>query len=511
MALKDTDRLKLYFRDHNMNYDGMSFVESELGSAHHATTEDTVPAFPSAFQWSDFCEFFQYKPNSTFYLFIGEIEYRNSRRGYIRCQGHILWLSQTIFVTTINFLLSDADTFRRQRMFHYAVSVSTELTCYAYSLLSFAATCPEQVMAIAPSALPLHLFRHLTARLSAGELKFLELINGVPCFPATLCTLFMSIFPQRENNVRVTADETIIFNFRFYDEECKLDEAHLTAISMYPFSVAATVSLLSFQDNVDLDRVNDLLCDSQHLLNLQVPEEMIGFDSEEISFTANQNFHSLIIPKFSYGEISLNLLDGLALNVGLKELHIDFSGRKLADFHENLEYLFRHVLPNCCSLNNVALNLRDEDRRHDQPRDAFFEEVVQIIHMSSPAASSSVPNRFGSVFSLQLTHSVEHSRNIWYTPASPTETWDKLVSPSLVLSWCRQQRNEQSWATLPKLFLPSGLMGRMVHLTNRNVVYAKTAHYLSEKGLSPFDPSIANASVIYETLRLFHPSLGQWR
>jgi hypothetical protein len=511
MTVKRTDRLELYFRDHNMNYDGMCFDEFELESGGQATIEDTVPVFPSTFQWSDFREFFRYKPDSIFHLDVGDIEYWYSQHGRIVCQGQVLWLSQTIFVTTINFILSDKDTFRDQRMFQYAVSVSPELTCYAYSLSSFAATCPEQVVEIAPSALPLHFFQHLTSHLSTGQLKFLELINGVPCFPARLCTLFMYIFPRREANVRLTPDETIIFNFRFYGEECKLDEAQLTAITMHPCSVAATVRLLSFQDSVNLDRVNTLLRDSQHLMNLHVPEELIAFNSDEISFTANQHFHSLTIPKFSDIKISLNLLDGIALNVGLQEFHIDFSGRKLADFRENLEYLFRHVLPKCCSLSHVALNLRDEDRHHDQPRDAFFEEVEQIIHMSSPAASSSVLNRFGSVFSLKLTHSVEHSRKIWYTPASPTETWDKLVSPSLVLSWCRHQRNEQSWATSPRLLLPSGLIGRMVHLTNRNVVYAKTAHYLSEKGLSPFDPSIANASVIYETLRMFHPSLGQRR
>jgi hypothetical protein len=195
----------------------------------------------------------------------------------------------------------------------------------------------------------------------------------------------LSIFPRSETHVKaspdvlanLTEEATVSFRFRAMLFDREEDEVQVMTLTTSPYILQATVRMIGFQD-VCLDRVNQLLRNtkSTNIPRFQVPEELINFDSEQISFIANQHFRFLSIPEFNNGEISSKLLDGLALNTGLEHLRVDFPDHGLADFWKNLEHLFQNVLPSC-SLRHVALNLRDEDYHHNQPRDTFFEEVTQ--------------------------------------------------------------------------------------------------------------------------------------
>jgi hypothetical protein len=170
---------------------------------------------------------------------------------------------------------------------------------------------------------------------------------------------------------------------------------------------------------------------------------------------------------------------------------------------KTLTHLFGNVLPRCCSLRTLTLDLLEH--RGPQDRHLFYEEVVRCLASSS---TTRVKDRFGSLSSIMVTHTplcwppraALESLVLEKLVLPPSAEWDRLVSPSLVLTWCQdQQRNERFAKKLQRM----GLIVPAIRQVNLDVAYRKTSP------VAPHDSRTANAGVIYDSIRSFHPAFGR--
>jgi hypothetical protein len=328
-----------------------------------------------------------------------------------------------------------------------------------------------------------------------------------------LCSLFLSILPQIESNGKSEPQiVTALFAvpealFVIPDESdlvaATMDEQQLEVFAAYPYNYRIQLDLGKMSEDLPLERVNQLLRESQHVRHLGVEESLAKFDSSNSSFSSNPRLHSLHLNRIFQGEISKNLLDGVAVNMCIQDLELNFRehGLEQERFLKTLEYLFQIVLPKCRSLRSLTLAFSIECF---EDRLLFFEKVVQCIATSSLSPRRKLKTRFGSLVSLRIFT----FRGTEATEA-PNEMFNRIVSHSLALSWCEQSRNEQSWSDSVELAVPAGLVASMVCATNQDVVYVKTTGHALRDTPRPFDSRTANVSVIYDLVRSFHPDFSE--
>jgi hypothetical protein len=498
--LRSTDRLQQFCQ-------GCNYLISEriLWSnvtevdllVQEAPIEDAAPAFPHEFRLNEFRQHFSADdfPRGTIRLFapsVGGIARLVPMRSVSRAnksqRADILWLSEEIFLSTINFpLIHNEGDHHGLHLFQYQMLVAPvqgpELECFVYSLWSFTATTQQQLADLPASDLPLHFFRHLVAGMPADQLKCLKFRPGAYYFPPTHCMAFLSILPPSVDNEESTPRTTVSFD--------GLDEEQLRALTILGYSPHAQL-VLGTRAEVSQSLFNQILRECQNLLHLEIPTQLINFDGDDVTFATNPQFRSLTIPRVNEFNVSSLLMDGLAFNRGLNHLILEYSGSIYestrwpslsSTARSNLEYLFQHVLPKCCFLRRLTLNISRGSPLFAFP---FGREMTRLVVDSSAQAAGL--HRFGSVMSINITYTC-FSGKVIVIP--PNENWDKLVSPSLVLNWCRSQGTESAFSG------PSqhpALIGRAISQTNQNVVYKKTSN------MKPREPRPANASVVYSLL-----------
>jgi hypothetical protein len=514
--LRQTDRLHRLCQacdyrvmDNSDDWSKVTEVEFVHEESLHVTTEQDVPTFPPDFRWDAFCAcwaprseelivLLSTRPPEIMERWVPIPDVNTTDNLCHEPRALVLWVSNTTFLSLIEFRLCTNFFFGGRPLFEYRVSFSPGMgDYYAYSVSRFTVTTLEDGMAATSSEIPLRFLHHVTAGLPTGFFSHLELTPGEPDFPPRLCSQFLSIIRPDESNDECVPCTTVRF---FTGLRAGYDEDQLVAILSHHYCAQVKLVLGAFREHVPLDRVNQLLCESQTLRHLRVPENLIEFDSSDLSFTSNPHFLSLEILDISDGEISLKLLDGLALNTGLNDVTLGFSIPRDRPFHapalDKLTHLFGHVLPKCSSLSSLTLDLY-----HAYPTSyprPLYEEIVRSIASSSPAR---IKDRFGSLSSIKVLFSyfaygASGRRNLLVLP--PSETWDRLVSPSLLLTWCRKQRNGHSAKRLPL-----GLIVAAMRQINQNVAYRKTSV------VKPCDSRAANASAIYDTICTFHPAFGR--
>jgi hypothetical protein len=474
----------------------VEFVHEE---SFHVTTENDVPTFPPDFRWDAFCACWAPQPEGEEELIVrlftrlpevmgGWVPIPNANATDNLCQkASVLWLSCTTFLSLIEFQLTRNIFGGAQQLSEYRVSFSPGLgDYYAYSVSRFTDTTLDDGMAATSSEIPLRFLQHVTAGLPTGFFTHLYLMPGEPDFPPRLCSQFLSIIRPDESNNEGSPRTTV----RFFPD--LRDEDQLVAILAHHYCARVKLELVVLREHIPLDRVNQLLCECQTLRHLRVPENLTNFDSS-LSFTSNPHFLSLEIMDIPDGVISLKLLDGLALNTGLNDLILGFSILSGHPLLETLTHLFGNVLPKCSSLSTLTLDLHDaHPNRSPGSGHLFYEEIVRCIASSSPVRAK---DRFGSLLSIKVSYAAYDASGWRMFVASPNETWDRHVSPPLLLTWCRKQRNAKR--------LPLGLIVAAMRQINQNVAYRKTSV------VKPCDSRAANASAIYDTICTFHPAFGR--
>jgi hypothetical protein len=493
------------------------FREVELvfdRTSKHLLSDDVPLPFPRDFGWKEFCNCWtakKYQLSIDLYanapscarapIRVGEAGEASPSLSH----AVILWLSNTVFLSCLEFRLTN-DQIDKQSMFDYEVTFDPfrdSWPLYVYSLSSFTVARTEGFVEPTPPDLPLHFFRHVAALAPVDFFERMDLHGGRGKYISPrLCTLFLSILPTQESDGRSMPQTSIaLLGNEYQHYPVPLDEQQLEVIATYPHNSQVKLNLGEISDDVSLDRVNQLLRESQHIRHLGVDGSLANFDGRDGSFSSNPRLRSLWIHTVGSG-ISESLLDGLSINTGIQHLELSLEEHlpEQEGFRKPLEYLFEQVLPKCRSLRSLTLKITNWVSEDDIDLSDFREIIFQ--HIAASAAGTRVL-RFGSLVSLRLiTESYEDVVD------APSEIFNRILSPSLALSWCQQSRNEHSWATSPVLAVPGGLVPSMVRATNQDVIYVKTTGQKPSDIPLPFDSRTANATVIYDLVRLFYASFS---
>jgi hypothetical protein len=88
------------------------------------------------------------------------------------------------------------------------------------------------------------------------------------------------------------------------------------------------------------EAMNNLLLAFRQPLHLQIPKQLLEFESDEESFASNPAFTALTIPTDLHGQVSNWLLDGLSKNQGVTQLTIGLPFWYDADEHHWIINLF---------------------------------------------------------------------------------------------------------------------------------------------------------------------------
>jgi hypothetical protein len=510
--LRPTNRFQRFCIDQNLNLDDEGewpfLREAELVYDQPLNQlDDAIPSFPPDFRWEEFCECWTARDRGLKLLYSNsESHVEEEIDDWGTTDTSILWLSDAVFLSAVHFQLADDGL-----SFDYGVyffPFRNHSPVYVYSLSSF--TVSREGFA-APPELPLHFFRHLASQTRENFLERMDLRGGyVSRFSPRLCSLFLSILPQRESNDK-SEPQTAMALFAIPDESegeaVAIDEQQLGVVVAHPFNSQTLLDLGEISEELPLERVNQLLRESQHIRHLGIEQRLANFDSSESSFSSNPRLHSLHLNQINRLGISKNLLDGVAVNMCIQDLELKFLVDRLeqgGEFLKTLEYLFQCVLPKCRSLRSLTLEFTFSYPWCEQPL-LFFEKVVQSVAVSSLPPRRKLKSRFGSLVSLQV-------RIVTGTRVVPTETpneiLNRIVSPSLALSWCQQSRNEHSWATSPKLVVSAGLIPSMVCAINQDIIYVKTTGQSPPDIPRPYDSRSANVTIIYDLVRSFHPGFS---
>jgi hypothetical protein len=510
--LRPTNRFQKFCIGRNLNLDDEGewpfLREAELVYDQPLNQlDDMIPSFPPDFRWEEFytCWTTSYWGYKILYTKNTEGHVEEEMDDWCTTDTSILWLSDTVFLSVVLFVLDDDGS-----TFDYGVRFlpfPNHSAVYVYSLSSFVVSRDGFA---APPELPLHFFRHLASQTNENFLERMEVWGGQSRFSPRLCSLFLSILPQSENDENAetqTAMAPFVTPGEGEGRAVVMDEQLLGVVVAYPYNSQTMLDLGEISGELPLERVNQLLRESQHIRHLGVEENLANFDSAESSFSSNPRLRSLHLNKIRHGGISKNLLDGVAVNMCIQDLELKFLVDRLeqgGEFLKTLEYLFQCVLPKCRSLRSLTLEFTFSYPWCEQPL-LFFEKVVQSVAVSSLPPRRKLKSRFGSLVSLQV-------RIVTGTRVVPTETpnemLNRIVSPSLAFSWCQQSRNEHSWATSPKLAVSAGLIPSMVCAINQDIIYVKTAGRSPLDIPRPFDSRSANVTIIYDLVRSFHPGFS---
>jgi hypothetical protein len=218
--LRPTDRLRRLCQDRNYyisrerDYKWSELTELEFirdESACRSWNDSVNPTFPSDFRWEAFSKCWSrvvaicimlYPASSKGDPGLLPVKVLPSTQSRRFPGTRVLWLSDTIFLSVIEFVWSCSVPLPTH-LYQYKVSFSHGRDAYyVYSIASFKATTQREAMAAAwPSKIPINFFQHVTACLPAGFFNHLELSDCRELFSPKLCTLFLSIVKPHENTV----------------------------------------------------------------------------------------------------------------------------------------------------------------------------------------------------------------------------------------------------------------------------------------------------------------------
>jgi hypothetical protein len=485
-------------------------------------TDDAIPLFPADFRWEQFSACWTACEWDSIRLYTCKRGRFPARFGKVDedkpppVGAAVLWLSDTVFLSAVQFSLTKLRGFNNESLFHYGVSFSpfrNKHPVFVYSLSSFTISTAEEFVESTPPDLPLHFFKHV-ASVATENFMQIHLYGSKSYFPPRLCELFLSILPPKEINLTPMPQTSVALFLKpahALNEgyQATVDEQQLEVVAAYRFNSQVKLHLEETSHELLMDRVNQLLRESLHIRHLSVNKQLSNFEGNEISFSSNPAFISVWIENVQNGEISKNLLDGLAMNTGIQSLDVTFSepSPEQEGFRKTLEYLCEHVLPKCRSLRNVTLDFMVQEfmgpwRLPDPDAPYFFrEKILKCIADHSVPPTGKLGDRFGSLVSLRVV-----TKRGYIEP--PSQTLNRIVWPPLSLSWCRQSRNEHSWATSAPSAIPAGLVPSAIRAVNPDVVYVKTTGLDPPLLACPFDSRTANAGVIYDVVRSFHPTFS---
>jgi hypothetical protein len=371
-------------------------------------------------------------------------------------EADILWLSPTVFVSSHLFHGHNGDIHSS-----YAFGMSSPWKLLAYNLPQFDSTTRGFSFG-SVTDLPLRFFRHVSAPIlhDVSSLE-IEIRAKTPVDP------FLAFIPRTDHPPMPAT--TVFFPYAFTEL--------LQALSVYPVHRCFRLRVEAGygESCVKAQELNDLLLGFQFPVHLQVPRDLLYFESVTESFTMNPAFTSLTISTWHAG-LSTNMLDGIARSESLTNLAVDCRGWDRNDNTVSiLKAVICHALQGSRNLKCLTLVAHCGDLKSKSlgSMQGIFDRLSRDLDL--PSCNRHSVSRFHWSFPNSRCKPRLKS-NIW---------WDSGFSPALVVNCLYQQ---------PGRCPPAHLLDLAVRRINQGTLF----NYATD--LAPCDLSASSASAIFESL-----------
>jgi hypothetical protein len=539
--LRRTSRLKDLLRERNYV---IQYKDDEIREAEFVTDfpqSARAPSYPNALDFETIAKLMEPGPNAGSMIFLKRkvkdaqgapnahdpalrkvAEDANGESlAYVDLESskfEVLWLSSTEFISNVEFCLSGA------HLWHYHVWLcrsDRRRPGYLYASSSSLFTDNSGHDVPIPN-IHLHFLRHIVSPLPVNFWRKIELTEGKGYFSAQLCSLFLRLIRPNSILSQDIARSSQGLSKTTLCLTMKIDKDKMEAIAGHEFNRHVELEFGKFREappdlppgvgivpwekmdkeTLPMSLLNRLLYESIYLRHFCIPLSLVEFEcTDAASFAASPNFESLTIKGAYNGDISLQLLNGIALNPSIKELYIDFrcGGNLPRDgtAWKSLTHLFQNVVAGHPSLNGIVLKFNNRSQFWNTWRSHEFRDAAISCIAAAMAGAVKQP-KLGSLISLKLLY--EYFSN-GEEELQSNALWDTCVSPTLAVNWHRHQMNHQSLTCTPLIPMQGGLIGHALCSINQGTVYSKTSPMALENA------SISNAGVIYDCLRTYFVSL----
>jgi hypothetical protein len=425
----------------------------------------------------------------------------------------VLWISSSEFVSSIqlhrNINDEEGEFVSFQNLYAFSLSLQVNEVCrsgssadsldlYVYSIQTF-----HEFNHSPLSEVPLHFLHHLLSPLPVGFFSDICLNMNLQDFPPGHCRRLLSIIPQdapplipdniQSETLRILTDFSVIYVH---------NRDQLLAFTSHQYSPHVRLCWNAFdQDQISPEEVNSALRDNcLHLRHFSISDGLSLFeDVDEPSFSSNESFRTLKIGFRQADSASCEhkLLNGLKTNRQIRQLEISFfiaeDDEEWDEQHMPVDVsstlvLIRDVLPAHASLREMRMRVIVQDSTGDDR--GHFSVVSECLQVSGVGSLSFLDVEIVSgKFGTYQCHSL-----------SMNESWDKFISPALLLNWYLDHHPNCTRVKTPLSAQEegepgSGVVELVVQSINRGILYPKTTHH------APYDSRTANAGVIYDVLR----------
>jgi hypothetical protein len=478
--LKRTCRLRdfLESRGHGYLFTSQGPLES-MCEAEFTGSSDS--GFPNDFRWETFVNHFDcdISPDEVILNgFLGQ-DALDFVRGSIRNREdrhplpnanrekiRVLWLSPTLFISSLAFLVGS--TYLDDFCIIFSTGGPTGYcTIRAYSLQSFQETNPDE-----PSPLSLEFLCHLAALLPVQYFQYIWLRSYNPRrFSSAFFDPILSIIPRD-----AAVSET--------KEECRptlslsgtLDKQDLQAIFSHHFHPGVHLDFVCepFDESVSLRVFSNFLKHSRYLRSLRIPVELVKTENCEVGRLIDIVLKSKD-KSIWYGGRPSRQLYAIAKDHHITELTIcaydywKWFGKAELSL---VPYILPFLTESSCL---ERLRLRFDCYCMGEVEDAFTQ--VRTWEVSTW--------RGLCFFNISASVSCAGKESKVHT-LSRVRRWDQVLFPWVVL------KNFRQLAPGP---LRGAVVAAAVKATNEGIVYRKATHHV------PYDRSIANAAVIFRIFK----------
>jgi hypothetical protein len=437
----------------------------------------------------------------------------------------LLWLSPSIFISTIELSWASAKTAKLTPLWLYTITFHVRHSCGCPDVGSFHIYCIEYFEKYkrhkpSPPRLPLALFHQMLSPLPVDCFVSVEFKRRAPIDCDFYSQLLSSIMPSAVDALPPLMTK----NYQEYTEvrfSGKITDAELAAILDHPFHPYVRLVFDLF-DETTLDRqeFNYMLrYSSDHVRHLKIPKFLITFDPSKLgdeSFTANPRLETLTMDSWCGNMyVSPDLMRGIQRNPNFQRLALRFyviisrirdierERRFPFTVQEKVALLLQEVIPSHPSFKELSVEAELISKVSDDINDEMTGRSID--HLLS--SSESFPNTLTHLSFEWTGQSFEGG----HKPEISSAVWDVQVAPHLAMNWLfhqsqAEQRHEvPTWARSKKASNrikrtgaqpAASLLALQIRAINEGILYRKTTEHL------PHNMSTANASVIAALLQL---------
>jgi hypothetical protein len=412
----------------------------------------------------------------------------------------VLWLSPSVFVSTLEFKDGNPHLHRFDRPSFHDCSVEfwtrdseEPLEIHLYSLLSFLAGEQDE-----PSLLPFQFFQHVTALLPADYFALISLyrMHDPQRCPIASMLQFLAIVPHGAmRQVPSVACGTRVFLAG------TLTITELKAVLAHPFHPSVKLEFDSFPFDDNSVPLIEMLKEAEHLRSVKIPYQL--FESLQGPFQPNRSNNLTMRASVCLRgpDDTPSLLAAITTIHNAENVSIECRDDATADGLRVLGHYIRPFLDGSLKSKRLRVQLNPQGSSVHKIREwaaglavPFKSNNLTMFNLElkdEPDRLVAVPfmSNHSTTFNMYLLpreeddpvekDEADHLNHI--------EQWDAELFPSLALNYCGDKLMQP---------LAERVMSWAIKCINHGLVYHKTT------GHKPFDMSMTNAGLIYAVVRI---------